>query len=513
MSGIITGPYFKDYFDQPSSAQLGTMVAVLEIGALISSLAVGRIGDILGRKRTIFWGAIIFVVGGALQTACTSYYMMIVGRVIAGIGVGMLSTIVPVFQSEISPAHNRGQLACVEFTGNIVGYATSVWVDYACSYIENDYSWRVPLLLQCIMGGILAIGSVALPESPRWLLDHHHDAEGMIVIANFYSGGDPTHPKAKAEYTEIKEAVLQMHAEGERSYAEMFRRYKSRVLIAMSSQGLAQLVGINAISYYAPLIFESAGWVGRDAILMTGFNSLLYVVSTILPWFVIDKWGRRAILLSGAVLMFIAMCMIAYFLRLDAWYTPTAVVLFVMMYNAAFGAAWGPIPWLYPPEILPLSIRARGASLSTATNWLFNFVVGETTPILQEVIGWKLYLYHAGWCVVAFIVVYFTYPETKGMALEDMDHLFGDQSVAPTPRGAESQSLFDPEDRIGGNNGPSAEPPDEEQILRYLQEAQKKTDISALFDKLRGVQAEREQADNRDVASPPDESTSLLSRQ
>lgn len=172
------------------------MVAVLEIGAFISSLLVGRVGDVIGRRRTILYGSIVFFIGGALQTFATGIPMMMVGRVIAGLGVGALSTIVPVYQSEISvcnslspsipeafccplptlssgmltnskPPHNRGKLACIEFTGNIAGYATSVWVDYFCSFIDNDYSWRLPLLFQCVMGALLGVGSLMICESPR----------------------------------------------------------------------------------------------------------------------------------------------------------------------------------------------------------------------------------------------------------------------------------------------------------------------------------------------------------
>lgn len=145
------------------------MVAILEIGALISSLSVGKIGDMLGRRRTILCGALVFILGGALQTFATGMPMMMLGRIVAGLGVGVLSTIVPVYQSEISPPHNRGKLACIEFTGNISGYTTSVWVDYFCSFIENDWSWRVPLLMQVVMGSLLALGSLLILESPRWV--------------------------------------------------------------------------------------------------------------------------------------------------------------------------------------------------------------------------------------------------------------------------------------------------------------------------------------------------------
>lgn len=143
------------------------MVAILEVGAFISSLAVGRIGDIIGRRKTIFWGSCVFLIGGAFQTFANGMPLMMVGRLIAGFGVGTLSTIVPVYQSEISPPHNRGKLACIEFSGNIIGYATSVWVDYGCGFIDSDLSWRVPLLMQCIMGALLAVGSLIIVESPR----------------------------------------------------------------------------------------------------------------------------------------------------------------------------------------------------------------------------------------------------------------------------------------------------------------------------------------------------------
>ncbi|KAK7524730.1 MFS monosaccharide transporter-like protein [Phyllosticta citriasiana] len=445
MSGIITGSYFKDYFNQPTRAEIGTMVAILEIGALIASIGVGRVGDILGRRRTILYGSLVFVVGGAFQTFATGMPMMLLGRIIAGLGVGALSTIVPVYQSEISPPHNRGKLACVEFTGNISGYAASVWVDYFCSYIKNDWAWRIPLLMQCVMGSLLAVGSLLICESPRWLLDNDHDEEGIVVIANLYGKGDIHNPKARDEYREIKMNVLLQRQEGERSYSDMFKRYYKRVFIAMSAQSLAQLNGINVISYYAPLVFEQAGWVGREAILMTGINGLSYLASTIPPWYLVDSWGRRFILLSGAIAMIISLSAISYFIYIDipVW-TPRLVVIFVMIYNGAFGASWGPIPWLYPPEILPLSIRAKGASLSTAANWAFNWLVGEMTPILQEWIQWRLYLLHAFFCAVSFVVVWFIYPETANVRLEDMNSLFGDAtSQMPTPATlAEAESLF-----------------------------------------------------------------------
>ncbi|KAH3679751.1 hypothetical protein WICPIJ_008545 [Wickerhamomyces pijperi] len=428
VSSLLVNERFKDYFDNPSAASIGTMVAILEIGALISSLLSGKISDRIGRRRSIRYGSIIFTVGGVLQSCAPTFTVLTIARLISGFGVGILTTIVPVYQTEISPPHSRGKLACVEFTGNIIGYASSIWADYFCSYIDSNISWRLPLFIQSIIAFGLFLGSYIIVESPRWLLNHDHDAEGIVVIADLTSNGDVQDDRAISEFREIKEAIIIDRLEGESSYYHMFKRYKARVLIAMSSQAFAQMNGINVISYYAPLVFEQAGWKGRDAILMTGINSLFYVASTLPPWVLVDKWGRRPILLSGAIIMGVSLYLISYSLYLNTETTRHIVVLLVIVFNAGFGFSFGPIPWLYPAEIAPLKIRSKVASLSTASNWFFNWLVGEMTPILQELITYRLYLIHSTSCFISFFVVYYFYPETAGVGLEDMDSLFDDQS-------------------------------------------------------------------------------------
>ncbi|KAF8521508.1 general substrate transporter [Gautieria morchelliformis] len=448
MSGIITGPYFKKYFHRPLPHQVGTMVAVLEIGAFATSLAAGRIADIIGRRMTLFWGATVFVVGGAIQTGTTGYGIMVLGRVVSGCGVGLLSTIVPIYQSEVSPAEHRGALACMEFTGNILGYASSVWVDYFCSYIESDYSWRIPLLMQCIIGGILAVGSLFMPESPRWLIDTGKDNEGMIVIADLH-GGNLDDEKAKEEFREIRDVQMMTNS---RTYSAMWKRYKQRVLIAMSSQATALMSSHIMLPWSLNV---EAGWVGRDALLMTGINSIIYICSTIPTWFLVDRWGRRAILLSGAVIMGIALVATGYWMNLDVPATPNAVVICVVIFNAAFGYSWGPLPWLYPPEIMPLAHRAKGVSLSTATNWFFNWLVGQVTPTLQSTIKWRLYPMHGFFCACSFILVYFLYPETKGVPLEEMDRVFGEEPLSDEE--SETASLV--RSRRSSTNHHSISPP------------------------------------------------------
>lgn len=429
MSGCLTGPYFKEQFGNPSRGMIGNMVSILEVGAFISSLMVGRLGEKWGRRRTIKYGSIVFVIGGLFQGFAQSMLHLIIGRLISGLGVGLLSTIVPIYQSEISPPHNRGKLACIEFTGNIVGYAASVWIDYGCTFIEGNLSWRIPLLIQCVIGFALFCGTFVIVETPRWLLNHDHDVEGLIVIADLHSGGDVQDQKAKDEFHSIKETVIISRMEGEgKSYTKVFKRYTRRVLIAMSSQMFAQLNGINVISYYAPLVFEQAGWVGREAILMTGINGIIYVLSTLPPWKLVDTWGRKPVLMIGGFCMGCALVSISASLVANIHATPHLVVIFVIIFNAFFGFSWGPIPWLYPVEIAPLSARSAMASASTATNWFCNWLVGILTPILQEKISWRLYLIHATSCFLSFAVVMKVYPETAGLRLEDMDSIFDDRS-------------------------------------------------------------------------------------
>ncbi|KAF8812059.1 general substrate transporter [Phlegmacium glaucopus] len=438
MSGIITGPHFISFFKTPTAIEVGSIVAVLEIGAFITSIAAGRIGDLVGRKWTLLGGAVIFTVGGLVQTFTVGIWTMILGRIISGFGVGLLSTIVPIYQSEISPPNHRGALACAEFTGNIVGYSFSVWIDYFCSFIDSNLSWRLPLFIQCIIGAILAGGTFLIPESPRWLIDNDKDQEGLQVLADLH-GGDLNNSVAQAEFKEIRDKVisearstLMLYREsGEgRSYKTMWAKYKRRVLLAMSSQAFAQLNGINGdksfVITYLTASKLTAGWIGRQAILMTGINSLIYILSTLPPWYLVDRWGRRPILLSGAVVMALALAATGYFIYLVEPWTPNAVVASVIIFNAAFGYSWGPLPWLYPPEIMPLTFRAKGVSLSTATNWAFNWVVGQTTPYLQDLIEWRLYFMHSFFCVCSFILGQSLYPETKGVPLEEMDLVFGE---------------------------------------------------------------------------------------
>ncbi|CUM64732.1 uncharacterized protein PRCAT00002343001 [Priceomyces carsonii] len=438
-SGVLTFETFIKFFNHPSSTEIGLVISILEIGAMISSLFVSKISDRFGRKITILLGTFVFMIGGTLQSFAINLYVFAVGRVLSGFGVGILSTIVPSYQCEISPSEERGKLVCAEFTGNISGYALSVWVDYFCYFIQNvhgarknphsfaaNLSWRLPLFIQVIIAFVLFLGGFFIVESPRWLLDEDLDQQGFNVLALLYDS-HLDDEKPREEFFMIKNSILSERIatpKYERTWKNMFKNYLTRVLIACSALAFAQFNGINIISYYAPMVFEEAGFNDSNALLMTGINAIVYLLSTIPPWFLVDRWGRKPILISGGLSMAICLLLISWVMFLNKGFTPSLVALLVVIYNASFGYSWGPIGFLIPPEVYPLAVRSKGVSLSTATNWLANYIVGQVTPIAQELIKWAMYIFPASSCIISVFVVYFFYPETKGVELEDMDKVF-----------------------------------------------------------------------------------------
>lgn len=432
-SGIITDVSFNQYFHHPSPVQIGAVVLVLELGAMVSLLLVGVFADRLGRKRTILVGAAVFVLGGSIQTFSLALLLVMgTGRVVSGLGVGILSSIVPLYQLEISPSHARGRFACIEFTGNICGYAASVWVDYFCEITphQSNLLWRVPLFLQCALGAVLLAGGFIIVELPRWLLDVGRDQEGFGVLQLLYAHR-PDGQTPESEFRGIKTAVEHEHAVAPphtRTWSLLLGKYRWRAFLGCVALALAQMNGINIISYYAPMVFEQAGFKGHSALLVAGINALIYLALTIPPWFLVDRWGRRPIFISGAAVMGLCMALIAWFVYRNVPSTPALVAVLVIVYNAAFGYSWGPIGWLYPAEIFPLSCRAKGMSLATAANWLCNFAVGQLTPVLQDSIGWRMYLIPALFCAGSIGVVHRWFPETKGVELEQVDALFGEES-------------------------------------------------------------------------------------
>ncbi|GMG60169.1 unnamed protein product [Ambrosiozyma monospora] len=360
------------------------------------------------------------------------YWVMLLGRIISGAGIGFLSSIVPLFQSECSPHEQRGLYGSIEFTGNILGFSSSIWLDFGCSYISGTASWRVPLVVQVLLGIILFLGGFALVESPRYLLTKNRDKEGFRVLRLFHDDDELLEPgKSKREFLVIKrsiEADRQRIQKKDRSFFNVIRNNKKRILIGSSTLIFAQTNGINLVSYYQPMIFKQIGFKGRSSFLLSGINGLIYLASTIIPWFIMDNrriGGRRKLFIVGGIIMGLCLCLAGIFTAFDSQIGSILCAVVIVGYMATFGITWGPVGWLYNSEIYSDSYtRAVGTALGSAGNWISNFVVGEISPALLDLITWRLYFIYGASCFISVFVAYKCYPETAGVELEDMDELF-----------------------------------------------------------------------------------------
>lgn len=340
-----------------------------------------------------------------------------------GLAVGHLSMTVPMYLSEIAPPEVRGRLVSLQQMSVTLGVAISFWIDYACGQLTGEAVWRVPLAIQAAPAVVLLVGSLFLPYSPRWLMSQGREELAQDTLVRL-RGGD-----VAEEMAAIRESLLQTRA----SYASLFRApHATRMVRGMGIQFMHQMSGIIAIIYYAPIIFQNAGLDGhRASLLAQGINGVVHVACTVPAILYVDRWGRRPMLLAGAVVMATSMGAVA--LLTGAFHvadhgSPVAsylTVLFVFIFVGAFSCTWGPVGWIYPSEIFPQPIRSRAISLTTATNLLMNYLVGLFMPILREKLGWIVYVIFALVALAMFAVVYFYFPETRGRSLEEMDLVFG----------------------------------------------------------------------------------------
>ncbi|PGH20721.1 hypothetical protein AJ80_03481 [Polytolypa hystricis UAMH7299] len=444
MGGLLTLPSFVRTFPEIDVTPAGTRglnasernhkstiqgisVASYNVGCFFGAVACIWIGDIIGRRKTIFLGSAIMVVGAALQASAFDLSHFIVGRVITGIGNGLNTSTVPTWQSETSKAHRRGQLVMVEGALITGGICLSYWLDFGFSFLEpSSISWRFPIAFQIIFAIIILAAVMFLPESPRWLILKGQEDEALNVLGAL--SDLPTDDSTiQAEFAAIKDTVLEME---KGSFSDLFTttedRHFHRVVLAYVNQVFQQISGINLITYYAASIYEnSIGLSGFMSRILAACNGTEYFLASWIPVFIIEKVGRRPLMLFGAVGMSLSMVVLAVATSFEGQSAPGVVAaVFLFVFNTFFAIGWLGMTWLYPAEIVPLRIRAPANALSTSANWAFNFMVVMITPVAFESIKYKTYIIFA--VINAFIVpvVYFFYPETAYRSLEEMDTIF-----------------------------------------------------------------------------------------
>ncbi|KAL4769403.1 general substrate transporter [Aspergillus nidulans var. acristatus] len=423
------GSYYENLDSAAKSTQStrqGIVVAAYNLGCFAGSIPTIWIGNWLGRRKTIFLGSFIMVIGALLQ--CTSYHLpqFIVGRLVTGFGNGMNTSTVPTWQSECCKANKRGQLVMIEGAMITCGITISYWIDYGLLFADpNEVAWRFPLAFQIFFALVILSFVMFLPESPRWLVLKGREDEAREVLGALV--GDGTDPNfIQTEFVAIKATVLEM-ASG--SFRDMFTftedRHFHRTVLAYVNQMFQQISGINLITYYIPVVLENQlGMNLQNSRLISACNGTEYFLASWIAVFTVEKFGRRTLMLFGAAGMSISMAILAGTASAGSNAANIACIVFLFVFNTFFAIGWLGMTWLYPAEIVPLKIRAPANALATSSNWIFNFMVVMITPVAFDNIGYQTYIIFAVINAFIFPVTYFFYPETAYRSLEEMDRIF-----------------------------------------------------------------------------------------
>ncbi|KAL4900640.1 hypothetical protein BDW74DRAFT_188081 [Aspergillus multicolor] len=457
--GVISGVLVMNNFTKQfpvladDATLQGWMVSVLTLGAMFGALANGPIADALSRRWSILLANIVFLVGSILQAASVNIPMIFIARFIAGLSIGQLSMVVPLYISELAPPNLRGGLTALQQGGITAGIMVSFWLNYGTQYIggtgdgQSSAAWRLPLALQCLFSLVLAGGTFYLPYSPRWLMMKDREDEASSTLSRIRRVPQ-TDFRVQNEILEIKASALfdrettaSMYPGITSSARLSLERYKSlfvlrhlnrRMLIACLLQLIQQFTGINAIIYYAPQIFENIGLTGSSVnLLATGVVGIINFLCTIPAILFVDYYGRKTLLLIGATGMGVAQLVVAtiYAVYKDSWASHTdagwAAAVFLWIYISFFAFSIGCINWIIPSEIFPPGVRAQAVGIAIGVNWLSNFIVALITPRMLDNIKYGTFYFFLAFCIFLWIWVFFFLPETKNVRIEQMDNIFG----------------------------------------------------------------------------------------
>ncbi|KAH8087784.1 general substrate transporter [Cristinia sonorae] len=431
-----------------TSWEKGLMTAMLELGSLVGALTAGVLADRYSRRQSILVACVVFCIGSALQCAAQSIPQLIVGRAIGGLGVGALSMLSPLYMAEISPPEVRGSLMALEQFSIVLGAVLGFWTGYFTRDLPGSISWRSPLAIQIIPGLLLGFGSFFLPPSPRLLVSHGRDDEALQSLAKLRLRAPEeanTDPLLQMELLEMRvEAQLVEKTFGystkdgtfvaeARAWKQLFsKKYINRTFIGIVMMFFQQWSGINALLYYGPTLMHEIGLQGDTVTLLVsggiGIVQFLAVFPTIIY---IDSLGRKPLLRWGSAIMCLSHLTISLLVRqyesdwpahvTAAW---TAVVC-VYIFTAAYGMSYGPIGWILPSEVFPQSVRSKGVSLATASNWSNNFLIGLVTPVMMETSPSFTFVIFALACFAGYFWSTYVVPETANVSLEEIDAVFG----------------------------------------------------------------------------------------
>ncbi|HSY58944.1 MAG TPA: sugar porter family MFS transporter [Terriglobales bacterium] len=419
-TGVISGAelFFKNDFTLSTFA-LEVIVSGVLAGAAVGALGGGRLADIFGRRLLLIATAIIFAAGAVICAAATSPGMLIVGRIIVGLGIGLSSGTVPVYISEVSPADARGWTVSLFQLAITIGILLAYVVDYAFAKSE---AWRWMFGISLVPAAIFAIGMYFLPESPRWLVRHGDPTRARAILARIRATSN-----VDAELKEIEQSFAQSEQHG--NWRDLLSpTLRPALIVGIGLAIFQQVTGINTVIYYAPLIIQSAGVSSASgAILATAGIGAVNVLMTIVSMWLIDRIGRRPLLLTGIAGMVVTLGVLgwAFHSNVRSEALSWLAVISMMVYVASFAISLGPIFWLLIAEIYPLQVRSSSEGLAATFNWGSNLLVSLTFLTLLQGIGAPKTFWLYGLCAIgAWIFSYSLVPETKGRTLEQIEQFW-----------------------------------------------------------------------------------------
>jgi len=438
-----TGSFDKAGEENLTPAEISTVVAILSAGTFVGALISAPFGDWVGRRLSMIAATGVFCLGVVLQICAAALPMMIAGRFFAGVGVGAISVLAPLYQSEMAPKWIRGTLVCAYQLSITVGLLAASIVNLLTSQMVTTAAYRIPIGLQFSWAVVLTVGLSILPETPRYLIKKGKKHEAGLALSRLRRL-DITHPALAEELAEIEANHEYELALGGTSYRDIFTgspHLGRRLLTGCLLQMLQQLTGINFIMYYGTTFFKGAGV--DDPFVISLVLNVINVVSTLPGLVVVESWGRRKLLTVGAIGMAVCQLTIAIFSTVvkapmgDASHAAAKVLIaFAALFVFFYASSWGPVAWVVTSEIYPLKVRAKSMSISTASNWLLNFGIAYGTPYMVESgtgyadLGSKVFYVWGAFCIIAAIFVYCMVYETSKISLEQIDEMYERVDVA-----------------------------------------------------------------------------------
>ncbi|KAI8624221.1 general substrate transporter [Xylariaceae sp. FL1651] len=443
INGILAMDSFKEQFstgyldDQHKldlrPDQISITVAILSAGTVAGALISAPFGDWLGRRLSIIASIGVFIVGVIFQICASALPLLLAGRFFAGVGVGAVSVLVPLYQSEMAPKWIRGTLVCAYQFSITVGLLTASVVNQLTYQLHGAAAYRIPFGLQLTWAVVLSLGLLILPETPRYLIKRGDKRAAGLALSRLRRL-DITHPALVDELAEIEANHEYELSLGSASYRDVFTgspHLGRRILTGCGLQMLQQLTGINFIMYYGTTFFEGAG-VSNPFVISLVLN-VINVVSTVPGLFVVESWGRRRLLIVGSIGMAICQLVIAIFSTVAydmKGLVAQLLIVFLAFFVFFYAASWGPVAWVVTSEIYPLKVRAKSMSISTSANWLLNFGIAYGTPFLVEEgtgyasLGPKVFFLWGAFCILGIIFVYCMVFETSKISLEQIDEMY-----------------------------------------------------------------------------------------